>query len=111
MHPDSADTSTGLRIREVDSDSLEKAICSEISDIWSDKIEIKFNPNSHDHSWTNLRKHNRSNQSAEMRGEKAGDGNLWASGELFQGFAKGQVCGLFQKKVLQCQNSSEKLKA
>lgn len=41
MHSDSAYPLTGFRISEGDSNSLEKATCSEISDIWSNKIEIQ----------------------------------------------------------------------
>lgn len=98
MHPDSADTLTGLRIREVDSDSLEKAMCSEISDIWSDKIEIKFNPNSHDHSWINLRKHNRSNQSAEMRGERQAMGISGPQEISFRALLKAKSAVYFKRK-------------
>lgn len=42
MRFDSAYPLTGFRISEGDSNSLEKATCSEISDIWANKIEIKI---------------------------------------------------------------------
>lgn len=41
MHSDSAYPLTGFIISEGDSNSLEKATCSEISGIWSNKIEIQ----------------------------------------------------------------------
>lgn len=42
MHSESAYPLTGFRISEGYSNSLEKATCSETSDIWSNKIEIKI---------------------------------------------------------------------